>query len=186
MRQTVSKSVRGITLVELMFAVAIVAVLCSISLPALGGLMRSEQSRSAHNALVAALNLARSTAATQQAEIVVCPSSDATHCDNSVWWQHGWIVFRDADRNGKRDTNESLIQVGQAQSGMAIASSAGRKHVDFRADGSAPGSNLTFTFCDSRGVKRADTVVVSNPGRVRSGRASAAQAAAACAGLQAP
>lgn len=186
MRQPVSKSIRGMTLIEMMFAIAIVAVLCSVSLPALGGLMRSEQSRSAHNALVTALNLARSTAAMRQTGVAICPSRDGATCDNAIWWQHGWIVFADANRDGKHDAGETLIQIGQAQSGIAIASSAGRKHVIYRGDGSSAGSNLTFTLCDKRGLASADTVVISNTGRIRSGKASSSQAAAACAGLQAP
>lgn len=186
MPQPSSKSVRGITLIELVFTIAIGSVLCAVSLPALGGLMQSGQSRSAHNALVAALNLARSTAASRQADVSVCPSRDGTTCDNAIWWQRGWIVFADANRDGVRGPNEAIIHVGQMHDGMAIASTAGRRHVSYRADGTSAGSNLTFTFCDRRGPASADTVVISNTGRIRSGKATVSQAAAACAGLAAP
>lgn len=177
---------RGITLVELLFAVAIIAILGTVSLPALGGLMRSEQSRSAHNALVTALNLARSTAAARGSDVAVCPSADGANCDASVWWQHGWIAFVDGNGDGKRAGDETIVQVGPSLAGIAIASSAGRRHVSYRGDGSSPGSNLTFTLCDSRGPSSASTIVVSNSGRIRTGKASAAQAAAACQGVHMP
>jgi type IV fimbrial biogenesis protein FimT len=180
------KSIRGITLVELVFTIAIASILGAISLPALGGLMRSGQSRSAHNALVAALNLARSIAASRQAGVSLCPSRDGTTCDKVIWWQHGWIVFADANRDGDRGASETIIQIAQGLEWLAIASTAGRRHVTYRGDGTSAGSNLTFTFCDGRGPASADTIVISNSGRIRSGKATASQAAATCAGLPAP
>lgn len=186
MRQPSSKCVRGITLIELVFTIAIGSILCAVSLPALGGLMQSGQSRSAHNALVTALNLARSTAVSRQSDVSICPSRDGAICDNAIWWQHGWIVFADANHDGVRSANETLIHVGQTRDGMAIASTAGRRHVTYRGDGTSAGTNLTFTFCDRRGPASADTVVISNTGRIRSGTATPAQAATACAGLPTP
>lgn len=176
-------SCRGVTLIELIFTLAIAAILGAISLPALGGLMQSSQARSTQNVLVTALNLARSTAVNRQDVIVVCPSADQAHCDKSLWWQHGWIVFPDRDRNGTRSDDEPLLARAPTQPGMAIASSAGRTHVTYRYDGSATGTNLTFTFCDHRGATRAGALVVNNAGRVRQGKPSAAQAAFACSGL---
>src|SRR5262249_46760966 len=76
------------------------------------------------------------------------------------------------------------LSVTQTQPHMAIATTAGREHITYRADGSATGTNLTFTLCDQRGPKHASTVVVSNTGRARHGPATPDEAAAACAGLQ--
>jgi type IV fimbrial biogenesis protein FimT len=177
---------RGVTLIELVFTVAIFAIVCATALPAFGNLMANNRSRNAHNALVAALNLARSTAAMRQVEVGVCPSTDGAYCADSIWWQGGWIVFADSNRDGKRDPDENLIQVAQRQAAIAIASSVGRKHIGFRPDGSATGSNLTLTICDRRGSQGANTVVVNNAGRIRTGRASAGQSAAACSGVKMP
>jgi type IV fimbrial biogenesis protein FimT len=174
---------RGFTLVELMFTIAIAAVLCAISLPSFSNVLSSSKSRNANNTLITSLNLARSTAVSRQGDMVMCPSSDANHCDSTIWWQYGWIVFQDLNRNSKRDAGEPLLTVSQLQTGIAIATTAGREHVTYRSEGTSAGTNLTFTLCDRRGPKYASTVVVSNPGRPRTGPATAAQAAAACAGL---
>ena len=178
-----SERFRGFTLIEFIFTTAILVTLCAISLPALASLMQGGQSRAAHNTLLTTLNLARSSAVSRGSEIVLCPSADQNHCDDSIWWQHGWIVFQDLDRNGTRNGAEPLLSVTQAQPGMAIASSTGREHVTYRIDGSSTGTNLTFTLCDRRGSSRASTIVVSNSGRSRQGTPTKAQAAAACAGL---
>jgi type IV fimbrial biogenesis protein FimT len=173
----------GFTLIELLCCLAVISVLCAVSLPALGGLVPDGQSRSARNALIASLHFARSAASARAGEVVLCPSRDGQHCTGEPWWQHGWIVFADRDGNGRRDDDEPLLDVVQAQPGLAIASSAGRVHVSYRADGSAAGTNLTLTFCDRRGPRAAASVVVNNAGRPRQGTPTAAQAAAACAGL---
>ncbi len=183
MRRQPSRNFRGFTLIEFIFTTAIVATLCAISLPALGSLVLGNRSRAANNTLVTALNLARSSAVSRSSEMVLCPSADQQHCDDGIWWQQGWIVFQDLDRNGTRSSDEPILSVVAPQSGMAIASSIGRDHVTYRIDGSATGTNLTFTLCDRRGSAHASTIVVSNSGRPRQGTATKAQAAAACAGL---
>ncbi len=184
MRNQPSKSNRGFTLVEMIFTTAIVSILSAISLPALGGLVHGSQASSARNALATALNLARSSAVTRQNQVAICPSRDQVHCDNSIWWQHGWIVFQDLDHNGTRGDREPVLAAGQTQAGMAVASTTGRKHVTYRGDGSAPGTNVTFTFCDRRGATQAASLVINNAGRIRQGKPTPAQAAAACSGLQ--
>lgn len=178
------RSQRGVTLIEIAFTVAIVATLCAISMPSFSAIIASSRARAANNTLVTALNFARSTAVTRGYEIAICPSSNNSTCDTSIWWHHGWIVFQDLDRNGKRDGSEPILTMAQAQPAIAIATSSGREHVTYRPDGTVTGTNLTFTLCDRRGPKHASTVVVNNPGRPRSGPATAAEAAVACAGLQ--
>jgi type IV fimbrial biogenesis protein FimT len=173
----------GFTLIELIFTLAILAVLASIGAPALGNLIHGAHSRSARGALIGSLNLARMSALTTQRAVVACPSRDHVVCDDSLWWQTGWIVFEDKNQNNRRDEDDSLLEVVGTQPGVAIATSAGRKHVRYRPDGSASGSDLTYTICDRRGVKAAAAVVVNNPGRVREVPPDSSRAAAVCASL---
>ena len=174
----------GVTLVELIFTIAVLAVLMSISLPALGNLVQNAQARGAHGALMTSLALARMSAVAHNAQVAVCPSADQVNCTGDVWWQRGWIVFVDTNRNGKRDADEQILEVTGAQTGIAIATTVGRVYSSFRGDGGSPGTNLTFTLCDRRGVATAATLVINNGGRVRTGVPTAAQAASTCAALR--
>ncbi len=169
------KTNAGFTLIELMIAISVAAILCAVSFPALGGLVHSAQSRGSHEAMFSSLALARNTAVTRQSEIVLCASRDGEHCDGGQWWQDGWIVFQDSDRDGTRDANESVIQVVQAQRGVTIETSAERTHITFRSDGTSPGTNATFTFCDIKPNHATGSIVVSNAGRARQGNATADQ-----------
>jgi type IV fimbrial biogenesis protein FimT len=179
-----SAKVRGFTLIELVIVLAIVATLCTISMPSLASLVSSTRARSAQNTLVTTLALARTAALSRQTEITLCPSSDQNHCDPGLWWHHGWIVFEDRDHDGQHSANEPLLNAEKTQTQIAIATTIGRDHVTYRPDGSAAGTNVTFTLCDRRGAKYASTVIISNTGRARHAPATAAEAAAACAGLQ--
>ena len=173
----------GFTLIELIFTTAILAVLMSISAPPLGRLIDGSRSRGAHSALVASLNLARGISVSTHHHVIVCPSKDHLRCDDDIWWQSGWIVFEDANQNNLRDDDEPLLEVVPAQPGIAIATSVGRKFVRYRPDGSASGTDLTYTICDHRGASDAAAVVVSNAGRARETRPDPPRAGAACAGL---
>lgn len=183
MRNISAANQTGFTLVELIFALAILAVLMSVSAPALGNLINGAHARSSRGLLIGSLGLARMTAASAHREVIVCPSSDHANCYDGVWWQRGWIVFEDANQNGKHDDDEPLLEAVDIQQGIAIATSTGRRFVRFRPDGSASGTDLTYTICDRRGASAAAAIVVSNPGRVREVRPDPARVAVACAGL---
>jgi type IV fimbrial biogenesis protein FimT len=59
-----------------------------------------------------------------------------------------------------------------------LRTTAGRTRLVFQPDGSAAGSNVTFTLCDGRGPQRAVALVMNNAGALRAVPAAAAQAQA--------
>jgi type IV fimbrial biogenesis protein FimT len=180
MKNTTIRHNRGITLIELLMTLALISILLAIAAPAFGGLVQRDAAETSRNTLTTALSAARIEAVTRTRNVVVCPSADQQYCDHSTEWQHGWIVFADANQDGDRDEGETLISAGDPQpEGVAITSTAGRTKVAYHADGTSPGSNLTLTLCDRRGAKLATSLVVNNAGRVRSGKPTAA-AAQAC------
>jgi len=177
---TTTRNPRGFTLVELLMTLAVLAILTACAAPAFGNLISSTGARASRSNLIAALNTARIFAASKTAQVVVCPSADGQYCGHTTEWQHGWLIFIDANRDNARDDGEDLLAVGEKQpDGVAILSTAGRTHVDYRPDGSATGSNVTFTVCDRRGASDATALVINNAGRVRAGEPTPA-AAAAC------
>ncbi|TAH45905.1 MAG: prepilin-type N-terminal cleavage/methylation domain-containing protein [Gammaproteobacteria bacterium] len=175
---------KGVTLIELIIVLTILAVLSSIAFPSLNNLRQSAISRSARSDLTVAISQARSSAIMKQRRVVACPSSDLDQCAHSVDWHHGWMVFVDDNRDRKRDADEQIVAVGQAlPNGVAIVGSRGRYQVSFQPDGTADGSNLTFTVCDRRGPAHASSLVMNNAGRLRKGTPSPAQAQTACAAI---
>ena len=182
--QHAPRDFRGITLIEILIVVIVISILSGLALPAFSNIGQSMASRSSSSAISVALSQARIAAVMRGDHVVACPSTDISSCSNSLIWHHGWIVFADRDHNRQRNDDEPLIAVAQAQArGVAIVSSIGRRTVRFERDGTAGGSNITFTMCDRRGATHASTLVLNNAGRLRKGTPNPSQAAAACAAI---
>jgi type IV fimbrial biogenesis protein FimT len=160
-------------LVELLTAMLVLAMLGTLAAPAFASLLERGRVQAADQDFVAALHLARETAARSQARTLVCPSADGTHCIDDGRWEAGWIVAIDRDRDGQPDTTPLLRSDRDAAHGstqgvlrLRMQSSAGRPHVVFQPDGSSGGSNVTFLICPIGG-RGGRGIVVSNSGRIR-------------------
>jgi type IV fimbrial biogenesis protein FimT len=171
----------GITLIEMLIVLAIIAILAGTALPSFKNLGQASATRSARMALSTAIGETRMSAVMRNQYAVLCPSADQEQCDQNLKWHKGWILFIDENRNGRREPTEAILSLSQAQpAGVAIVSSSGRHRIRYQADGTSDGSNLTLTFCDRRGPASASTLVINNAGRMRTGTPSASQASAAC------
>lgn len=175
---------RGFTLTELMIVVAIAGILVMFGAPAMGGLLARARGASAEASIATSLRQARTAAIMRNRRVVACPSANGLACDDTSDWQHGWIIADDADHDGQPDAGKPVIAAFPAISpGARITSSAGRKLVAFHPNGSAAGSNASFTICNARSGD-GESVVVSNMGRVRTAVASPQRLQACLAGLQ--
>ena len=94
------RSQYGMTMVELLTVVGIVALLLGIGLPSFRYVTNSNRVSSEVNALLSDMQFARSEAVKEGQMVTVCPSTNQTQCDvNSTTWQTGWIVFSDINGN---------------------------------------------------------------------------------------
>jgi type IV fimbrial biogenesis protein FimT len=168
---------RGVTLIEQVMVIAIVATLVGAALPSMQRWFARGQLQTAQADFIGALHHTREAAVTWRRATVFCPSHDGQQCADEERWDHGWLLA--ADRNHDNQPDDAPLYANGAYAGqLVIQSSAGRRHVRFQADGSARGSNLTFVFCRRGEVGQALRVVVANSGRVRGALASSDQASA--------
>jgi type IV fimbrial biogenesis protein FimT len=105
-----SKPLRGFTLVEAMVVLAVVSSLIYIAAPSMNAALNSVRLSSASNLMLTGIHLARSEAIKRNARVVLCKSGDGTSCSASGGWEQGWIIFHDANNNGLRESDESIIQ----------------------------------------------------------------------------
>lgn len=109
---------RGMTLVELMTTLLVLAIVLGLGVPAFRNVVDTNRMAAAVNELVASLHFARSEAIKRRANTTLCASRDAARCDDGAGLRDGWIVFVDgvppAPPNGVVDGADTLLQVRAA------------------------------------------------------------------------
>lgn len=114
----------GLTLIELLTGLAILAILMTLAVPALGQLAAENRLTAANNRLIGSLYFARSEAVRLNSRVTICVSSDGAACSATGGWEQGWIIFLDRDSNAQRGPDEPLLRVEPASnpgaSGLTI------------------------------------------------------------------
>jgi type IV fimbrial biogenesis protein FimT len=161
----------GFTLVELMIAIALVAILLATAVPALQDFTNDARQTGAINDFVSAIHLARNTAITTNSRVTMCASASGANCELTAW-ENGWIVFGDLNASGDLDVGETVISAAAAVEGLSIQSGEFPAALMFRPNGRAMTNALTgnsgeFAVCDFRGVQHAKVILVEISGRPR-------------------
>ena len=125
---------RGFTLIELMVALAVLAILLSLAAPSFSNLLASNRLSTQASELIGALNLARSEAV-RRAQPVSLRASDA---DN---FTKGWAVFTDGNADGAPASPPTVEDGTVIREANAISGTAAAK----RVTRSAPPAPFTYT-----------------------------------------
>jgi type IV fimbrial biogenesis protein FimT len=165
--QTIERHGSGFTVLECLIVISILAILLVQGVPALRDYGLRQRMSAAMHALHTHLAAARNDSIRFNVDIVVCPGEKGNGCRDDSQWDAGWLVFE--DQNGDREyaPGERLLAAEPGLEHITVRSNSGRRMVRFVANGSAPGSNGSISFCDQRGPMFARKLVISNLGRVR-------------------
>jgi len=128
----------GTTLVELLTAISIAAILMAIAIPSYKYVTNVNRIASEINGLLGDMQYARIEAAKEGQTVTVCPSANGQTCLASTSWNSGWIVFSDPANIGTVDAGETVLRVRQAfNSTDSAVSDNGIQTVTFNRDGFA-------------------------------------------------
>jgi len=158
----------GLTLVELLTAVAVMAVTVSVAVPAFERQARLAAAQVEVQKLLSVLVRARGEAVKRNRVVTLCGSGDGVSCGGD--WNRGWLLFVDDDCNGRREPGEHLLAEGAAGHGyrLRLAAFGSAKRLKFNPVGLVVGQNGTFRLCPADGdVRYARAVVISRSGRMR-------------------
>ena len=101
----------GLTLVELLAALAILALLAGIGAPGLNTVLHRTLTQSETSRLLSAIQLARSEAIKRNLPVSLCPStlSSGGPPDCEGVYNGGWVVFANPDRDSSVDPERDTV-----------------------------------------------------------------------------
>jgi type IV fimbrial biogenesis protein FimT len=157
----------GFTLVELIIAMMVAAVVLSLAVPAFGDIALNARRTTVVNALVRDVHLARSETHKRARTVSVCASDGGRQCAlTGQAWHLGWLVFVNLDRDEppRVDPGEPVLfaRPGFEQGRLT----ANRRAFHFRPFNKRSTAG-TLVYCDRRGSPAARAVIVSATGRPR-------------------
>ncbi|WP_024327736.1 Tfp pilus assembly protein FimT/FimU [Thioalkalivibrio sp. AKL19] len=164
---------KGITAIELMVALGVLAILAMLAAPSFGQMLERQRVIGATNSLLNAMHLARSEAIKRNERVTLCPSSDGETCREDGDWADGWIWFADRGNTGDRADGDPLI--GHAAPNLANVQVSGnspvRDYVSYVPRGTTQRTSGalqmgSFTVCGR--AEEGRRVIVSSIGRPRS------------------
>ncbi len=136
---------KGFTLIELIVAVAVVALALGLAAPSYEMFVVSSRMSGSVNELQGAVAYARSEAVKKQATVTMCSSADGAACANSAQWTNGWLIFTDRDSDATVDAADTIARVGNQQEGGSSVKLEGFSYGDgviqFNAEGMLRGGN---------------------------------------------
>lgn len=123
----------GFTLIELMIAISILAIMMVLAVPSFGALINSNRLVGQVNELVASLQLARSEATRRDAQVAVCGSLNGNVCSSAATVWAYWLVVV--------VSNGEVLRAGKVKGNVQVTPSAAvqenNERVVFSGDGLA-------------------------------------------------
>ena len=161
----------GLVLLELLIAVAVLAVLAAVAVPSFAALSERMKLRTAVDALTSSLYAARAEAYKRGGHVTVARNTGAAGCEaggGPARWDCGWTVFADADEDGTRDPGDEPILSGQPPPGIHVTQSSGRAALKLNAWGQFSGlTGLRFVVQSGTSASVVSAVCISSGGRVQ-------------------
>lgn len=165
----------GLTIVELLVALAIAGLLAALAVPAFHDWLGAYELANHTRHLAESLTRARTEAIRRGYRVNLCKSPDRVQCADQGSWEAGFVMYVDVNHDGRVDAGEPVLGVeGPAPPGITITANRPLDdYVSYTSIGHARMLNGalqmgTFTLC--RHGQRAQHVVLANGGRVRTER----------------
>ena len=139
---------QGLTLIELMLCLSLLATLSMLSLPNFEHIVQKYRSDLVMRSVMDALTLARTTAISTNTLMTLCKSSDGLECGGQ--WHDGMLLFTDS--NGDRTVNQDDVvrhyfTFPGSEGTLHWRAFQNRQYLQFTPQGFTRYQNGNFTYC---------------------------------------
>lgn len=101
---------QGVTLIELLVCVALLAIITCIGVPSFKNFFEEEKQSTTQTDLLSAIATAKVEAIRRSAPVYLCTSADGVSCNAAASWQSGWLLCADANRDLSCQSSEILLK----------------------------------------------------------------------------
>lgn len=174
--KTKTSTQRGVTLVELMITLAVLAIALSLAAPAMGRFLEQQATQSAIERFTGDLRFARSEALKRGQAATLCilgtPNRDGPRCiatSGDRGFAAGWLVFADTNANGMRDAGETVLREQEALGAqLAALRDAGRqRYFIFQSTGVVHGGQSRIELTPASASSPTSMLCMNAGGRVQ-------------------
>ncbi|UNK50592.1 GspH/FimT family pseudopilin [Lysobacter sp. S4-A87] len=161
---------RGLTLLELMVALAVLGMVLGMGVPAFRRASSAARADGVFHDLTASLAMARAIAVSRGVPVVTCPSRDGISCRQDGAWDLGWIAFQARSRQQRDAASLELVRMHDASSARKLVIQSTRPRVRFQPSGRSEGSNVSLCIYGGADGPLIGRIAVNRSGRIRSER----------------
>lgn len=164
-RRTSTSLQHGLTLIELLVAIAVLAIIATVGVPSFQRFTARNEVAAEVMRIRTALALARNTAVTRRTTVSVCSSPGPDH-DICTFddWSHPWVIVEGEVAGGDL-TGDSILRILDGPSGTTVTFNRDDRPVRFSGLGWSQGYNGTFKICRTHGPTL--SIILNNLGRAR-------------------
>ncbi len=138
----------GFTLVEVMIAISVMAILIFGGVPSFIQLIRDTSVSTQSNSLVAAIGLARSEAVRRGVDVHLTAVTDDK---NETAWSNGWVIWVDSDNDNARESSEVLRNYKSPDGELVLDKNV--TDIVFNSQGEIRGGGYIHFNSNHQGVK---------------------------------
>jgi type IV fimbrial biogenesis protein FimT len=151
---------RGVTLIEMMFVIVVLAILATITAPSFRDASLGPRLTAIANSLHGSIQIARSEAIKANALVTMCASADEESCAETDDWHKGWIVFiaRPGEDEDEEDEVIILHRESALPAGYLISEATGVHTLQFGPIGIG-NTAAVFKVCRKEPLGRQERVV---------------------------
>ena len=167
---------QGMTLIDLMLTISLVAILLGEALPAFNHTLNKSKVDAASMMLKSSLQLARKTAITQNKKVTICPIENGSIQATPVCsknWSDGYMVFIDDNEDRQLSANESLVYKNlniDDKIQLRWKAFGVRSSMQWHHTGITNHQNGTFEFCYNQQPKYSRALIITKAGRIRASK----------------
>lgn len=168
MRTASTRKNLGFTLLDILSALTISAILITLVIPAFASIVKAADIRAVNQSTLAMLNFARNHAVTHKAQVMICPHVTYSCVTD---WSRPLMIFTDINNNFLRDTEEQVLHIVDLVGGnksLNWKSFGSKPYIHFDEYGTTGYQSGRIYYCDDNSAPDKRTqIIIYRTGRSR-------------------